>query len=151
MKLIELTRKDEILQIYELYKHCMFMPTKEKFNNKVDIFFNDNSVKIFACFEQDKILGIITISFIEKKKIEIIGIAVDASARGKGIGSYMINQVVNNYDLLSVYAETDKDAVGFYRNNGFRIGEIYETYGAETVIRYQCELTMESNSKRSMC
>ena len=140
MKLIELTRKDEILQIYELYKHCMFMPTKEKFNNKVDIFFNDNSVKIFACFEQDKILGIITISFIEKKKIEIIGIAVDASARGKGIGSYMINQVVNNYDLLSVYAETDNEAVGFYRNNGFRITEFSETYGAETVVRYKCEL-----------
>ena len=141
LKLRELTLKNEILQTYGIYKHCMYMPTKEKFNNKVDLFLNDNSVKIFACFEQEKILGVITVSFIEKKKIEVIGIAVDTSARGKGIGSYMINQVVNNYDLLSVYAETDNDAVEFYRNNGFNIVEFSETYGNETVVRYKCELT----------
>ena len=140
MKLIELKHKNDILQTYEIYKHCMFMPTEEKFNNKVDLFLNDNSVKIFACFEQDKILGVMVVSFIEQKKIEIIGIAVDVSARGKGVGSYMINQVVNNYDLLSVYAETDNDAVGFYRKNDFCIEEFSETYGAETVVRYKCEL-----------
>lgn len=141
MKLIELTHKNEIFQTYEIYKHCMFMPTEEKFNNKVDIFLNDNSVKIFACFEQDKILGVMVVSFIEQKKIEIIGIAVDVSVRGKGVGSYMINQVLNGYDLISVYAETDNDAVGFYRNNGFRIVEFSETYDDETVVRYKCELT----------
>ena len=141
MKLIELTHKNEIFQTYEIYKHCMFMPTEEKFNNKVDIFLNDNSVKIFACFEQDKILGVMVVSFIEQKKIEIIGIAVDVSVRGKGVGSYMINQVLNGFDLISVYAETDNDAVGFYRNNGFRIVEFSETYDDETVVRYKCELT----------
>ena len=141
LKLKELTLKNEILQTYEIYKHCMFMPTEEKFNNKADLFLNDNSVKIFACLDQGKIIGVMVVSFIEEKKIEIIGIAVDASVRGKGVGSYIINQVINNYGLLSVYAETDNDAVGFYRNNGFSIVEFSETYGAETVVRYKCELT----------
>ena len=141
LKLRELTLKNEILQTYEIYKHCMFIPTEEKFNNKVDLFLNDNSVKIFACFEQDNILGVMVVSFIEQKKIEIIGIAVDVSVRGKGVGSYMINQVLNDYDLISVYAETDNDAVGFYQKNGFNIIEFSETYGAETVVRYKCELT----------
>ena len=141
LKLRELTLKNEILQTYEIYKHCMFMPTEEKFNNKVDLFLNDNSVKIFACFEQDKILGAMVVSFIGQRKIEIIGIAVDVSFRGKGIGSYMINQVLNNYALLSVYAETDNDAVGFYRKNDFSITEFYETYDGEIVVRYKCELT----------
>ena len=141
LKLRELTLKNEILQTYEIYKHCMFMPTEEKFNNKVDLFLNDNSVKIFACFEQDKILGVMVVSFIEQKKIEIIGIAVNSSVRGKGIGSYMINQVVNDYGLLSVYAETDNDSVGFYRNNDFSIVEFSEIYGDEPVVRYKCELT----------
>ena len=141
LKLRELTLKNEILQVYEIYKHCMFMPTEEKFNNKVDLFLNDIFVKIFACFEQDKIVGIMVVSFKEQKKIEIIGIAVDVSARGKGIGSYMINQVINHYGLLSVYAETDNDAVGFYRKNNFSITEFSEIYDGETVIRYKCELT----------
>ena len=141
LKLRELTLKNEILQTYGIYKHCMFMPTKEKFNNKVDLFLNDNSVKIFACFEQDEVLGVMVVSLIEQKKIEIIGIAVNSSVRGKGIGSYMINQVVNDYGLLSVYAETDNDSVGFYRNNDFSIVEFSEIYGDEPVVRYKCELT----------
>ena len=141
MNLIELTHKNDILQTYEIYKHCMFMPTEEKFNIKVNQYLNDNSVKIFACFEQDKILGVLVVSFIEQRKIEIIGIAVDVSTRGKGIGSYMINQVINNYGLLSIYAETDNDAVGFYQKNNFSITEFSEIYDGETVIRYKCELT----------
>ena len=141
LKLRELTLKNEILQVYEIYKHCMFMPTEEKFNNKVDLFLHDIFVKIFACFEQDKIAGIMVVSFKKQKKIEIIGIAVDVSTRGKGIGSYMINQVINNYGLLSVYAETDNDAVGFYRKNGFNIMEFSETYDGAIVVRYKCELT----------
>ena len=53
----------------------------------------------------------------------------------------MINQVLNNYGLLSVYAETDKDAFVFYRNNNFSVVQFSKTYGDETVVRYKCELT----------
>ena len=141
LKLIELTHKNDVCKTYEIYKHCMFLPTEEKFNNKIDTFLIDNSVKIFACFNQGEIVGVIVISFSEQRKIEIIGIAVELSARGKGIGSYMIKQVINNYDLLSVYAETDNDAVGFYQKNNFSITEFSEIYDGETVIRYKCELT----------
>ena len=140
LKLIELTHKNEVCKTYEIYKHCMFMPTEEKFNKKIDQFLNDNSIKIFACFNQVEIEGVIVVSFVEQSKIEIIGIAVDLSARGKGIGSYMINKIVNDYSLISVYAETDNDAVGFYLKNNFSVTEFYETYGDETVLRYKCEL-----------
>ena len=146
LELRELTLKKEILQTYKIYKYCMFMPTEEKFNNKVDLFLNDNSVKIFACFEQNKILGVMVVSFIEQQKIEIIGIAVDASVRGKGVGSYMINQIVTYYGLTSVYAETDNDAIGFYQKNNFSITEFSEIYDGETVIRYKCELTQFNRS-----
>ena len=140
LELIELTHKNEVCKTYEIYKHCMFMPTEEKFNKKIDQFLNDNSIKIFACFNQVEIEGVIVVSFVEQSKIEIIGIAVDLSARGKGIGSYMINKIVNDYSLISVYAETDNDSVVFYQKNDFRITEFYETYDGETVVRYKCEL-----------
>ena len=140
LELIELTHKNEVCKIYEIYKHCMYMPNEEKYNEKIDQFLNDNSIKIFACFNQVEIEGVIVVSFVEQSKIEIIGIAVDLFARGKGIGSYMIKQVISNYDLLSVYAETDNDAIGFYLKNNFSVTEFYETYGDETVLRYKCEL-----------
>lgn len=141
LKLIELTHKDEVSQTYEIYRHCTFMPTREKFSMKADQFINDNSVKIFACCNQDMIEGVIVVFFAEQHKIEVLGIAVDLSDRGKGIGSYMINQVIKDYGLLYVYAETDNDAVGFYQKNGFSITEFPETYGNETVVRYKCELS----------
>ena len=140
LELIELTHKNEVCKTYEIYKHCMFMPTEEKFNKKIDQFLNDNSIKIFACFNQVEIEGVIVVSFVEQSKIEIKGIAVDLSARGKGIGSYMIIQIVNDYSLISVYAETDNDSVVFYQKNDFSITEFYETYDGETVVRYKCEL-----------
>ena len=141
LKLIELTHKSDVCKTYEIYKYCMFMPTEEKFNKKMDTFLIDNSIKIFACFNQSEIVGVIVVSFLEQRNIEIIGIAVKLSARGKGVGSYMINQIVTNYGLASVYAETDNDAVGFYRNNGFSITEFAEIYDDETVLRYKCKLT----------
>lgn len=141
LKLIELTHENEIYKAYDIYKHCMFMPTKEKFSAEINRFLNDSSVKIFACFNQDRAEGVIAVSFLEHNKIEIIGISVDVSARNKGIGSYMISKLVGDYGLLSVYAETDGDAIGFYRKNGFSITEFSETYDGETVIRYKCELT----------
>ena len=140
LKLIELTHKSEVCKIYEIYKHCMYMPNEEKFNEKIDQFLNDNSIKIFACLNEGEIEGVIVVCFVEQSKIEIIGIAVELSARGKGIGSYMINQIVKYYGLISVYAETDNDAVGFYLKNNFSVTEFYETYGDETVLRYKCEL-----------
>ena len=141
LKLRELTLKNEVLQTYEIYKHCMFMPTEEKFNKKADLFLNDGSVKIFACFSHGKIVGVMVVSFTEQKKLEVLGIAVDLSVRGKGVASYMITQAINNYGLLSVYAETDNDAVGFYRKNDFSVTKFCETYDGETVVRYKCELT----------
>ena len=140
LELIELTHKSEVCKTYGIYKHCMFMPTEEKFNKKIDTFLIDNSIKIFACFNRGEIVGVIVISFLERNKIEIIGIAVVLSARSKGIGSYMINQTVTDYGLISVYAETDNDAVGFYQKNGFSVTEFSEIYDGEKVVRYKCEL-----------
>lgn len=140
LKLIELTNKNDVLKTYEIYKHCMFMPTEEKFNKKMDAFLNVNSVKIFACLSRGEMVGVIVISFLEQSKIEIIGIAVEKSARGKGVGSYMINQVANDCGLISVYAETDMDAVGFYRKRGFSVTEFSRIYDGEIVTRYKCEL-----------
>ena len=140
LKLIQLTDRKEILSTYNIYKFCMYMPTEEKFNKKIDTFLNDDSIKIFACLYQEKIKGVIVISFLERYKIEIIGIAVEKSDRNKGIGTYMINKIVNEYGLISVLAETDDDAIDFYRRSGFGITECIKNYDGETVIRYRCEL-----------
>lgn len=133
----ELTNLDLILQTYEIYKDCMFLPNEEKFRKKVDSFLRDDSVKIFACMNHGSIEGIIVLSFLAQGQAEIVGIATDSSVRGQGVGSYLIRQASKIYPNLS--AQTDSDTVGFYRKNGFQITELSEVYDGETVVRYQCE------------
>lgn len=142
-ELIELTDKNEIYRTYEIYKHCMFMPTEESFFRKIDIFLNDKSVKIYACVYENEDKGIIVISFIKQYEIEILGIAVDMSARHQGIGSYMIGKLADNYKPISLNAETDDDAVGFYRRNGFSVAKLTKIYNGETVTRYKCKLVTQ--------
>lgn len=141
LKLIELNDKSEILKTYDIYKHCMFMPTEEKFSKKIDNFLADKSIKYFVCYEQDEIKGVISVSFTEQEKAEILGIAVDISARNKGVGSYMINQLVSDYGLTYVLALTDDDAVDFYRKCDFNITKFTKTHhDGKTVVHYRCEL-----------
>ena len=102
-------------------------------------FLNDNTIKIFAYVKQGEILGVIIVTFYMMQKLEIIGITVAENKRNKGIGSFMINELVNTYNIKTVYAKTDKDAVNFYRKNGFSVTQFYETYNGETVTRYKCE------------
>ena len=140
MHLIELADKSEIRHLYDIYQHCMYMPTKEKFDKKAADYINDHAIRIFVCFDQEKIVGVLVLSLAEQTSAEIVGISVDPAYRNQGIGSYMIDQVQKNLVIISVYAETDDDAVQFYRKNGFVITAFSEIYDGETVTRYRCEL-----------
>lgn len=144
LKLTELTDKAEVCAVYEIYRHCMFQPDREKFNRKAAQFLVDKAIKILGCFHQNKIVGVLVISLIERRRAEIIGIAVDASARNRGVGSYMIHQAMRDYGLDFVFAETDDDAVAFYRKNGFRVARFAKSYDGETAVRYRCEWTKAS-------
>ena len=140
LSLTEFTDKTEILQTYDIYKHCMYMPTKEKFCKKAADFQNDQTIRIFACFKQMQLVGIIVLSLAGHNRAEIVGIAVDPAHRHQGIGSFMLNRVQKKLRITSLYAETDRDAVDFYRKNGFRITAFSGHYNDKTVTRYQCEL-----------
>ena len=139
LRLVELTDKNTIYGIYDIYKTCMFMPTKENFLKKTETFLADENIKIFACIDSNTIKGVCVISF-KNKKTEIIGIAVDKKYRRQGIGSYMINKIQDNNNFNYLYAETDNDSVGFYRKNRFKTTEFSKDYNGETIKRYRCEL-----------
>src|SRR6266568_5858078 len=51
----------------------------------------------------------------------IRAIAVAPSARGQGIGSHLLRQSIGTFSLTHLSAETDLDAVEFYRKCGFTI------------------------------
>lgn len=86
----------------------------------------------------DDIIGCIGIELLGPKRCEIKHIAVSPNHRGKGIGSKMISFIKDKYSLSFISAETDKDAVIFYKNYGFKITSLGEKYPG--VERFQCIL-----------
>jgi ribosomal protein S18 acetylase RimI-like enzyme len=70
--------------------------------------------------------------------LEIRHIAVRADLRRKAIGRRIIEKTRQSYPKETLFAETDKDAVGFYRQCGFSCKSIGEKYpGTE---RFECTL-----------
>lgn len=138
----QLTESINSEETYEIFKHCMYMPTKKKYDLKVDGWLCNENIKVYGYFEERHIKGIIVISLEGNDVAEILGISVDTKYRNCRIGSYMIKQIVGIYSLKSLMAETDDEAVEFYRKNGFEIREDIKIYNGEESVRYVCELSL---------
>lgn len=137
----ELKDLAEILDAYEVYKACMYMPTKEKYELRAEEWLQDEGIKVCAYFDNGTIEGMIVISIQNCQTAEIIGISIDSRFRRQGIGSFMIKQIKEKYNIVRLYAETDDGAVAFYTKNGFQSTAHTETYNGHSVIRYRCVLT----------
>ncbi|MEG0438948.1 MAG: N-acetyltransferase [Solibacillus sp.] len=87
---------------------------------------------------ESEFAGCIGIEFSSPKRCEIKHIAVSPNHRGLGIGSKMISFILEKYSLTFMFAETDKDAVEFYGNYGFKITSLGEKYPG--VERFRCIL-----------
>ena len=138
----EQTEKTALLAAYEVYKPCMYRPTMEKYEKKVEAYLREKAVKIFTCMQGGTTVGMIVGRFDGAAGMEILGIAVDAAARNCGIGATMIDRLAERYALRTITAQTDDDAVGFYRKCGFCITEYTEDYDGKPVTRYCCKRTI---------
>jgi ribosomal protein S18 acetylase RimI-like enzyme len=89
----------------------------------------------YAWIENGETLGICGYE-VHGDKVEIHLIAVDENTRSRGIGGAMITALQERY-CKNIEAETDDDAVEFYRKRGFETIEfIHEKRGK----RYTCLL-----------
>jgi len=108
--------------------------------NKVDFVYENyirsSNQQLFGFMKEDNIIGCIGVE-INLSLCEIKHIAVSPKERGNGIGSKMINFLIEKYSFTSIVAETDTDAVEFYRKFGFKITSLGEKYPG--VERFQCE------------
>ncbi|MEW4265138.1 GNAT family N-acetyltransferase [Priestia megaterium] len=99
------------------------------------------SRKLYSMEVNEETVSCIGVEFLNSKASVIKHIAVLPKERGKGIGSSMIRFLCKNYDIHSIFAETDKEAVNFYSNFGFQITSLGEKYlGVE---RFLCEFKVK--------
>ena len=140
MKIIDIKNHLHDKDVQEILSQSIYMPTEEKLNLCSSQYQSDESVSAFACIDEGVIIGIIIIKTLTINSFEILNLAVDPSFRGKGIGSSLISSFIKNISHGKIFAETDDDAVGFYRNYGFNIKALPEKY--PNCIRYLCTLIL---------
>ena len=116
----------------------MFEPTFDKFKLKTEQMQNNSSVCVYGYFFNEKIIGVISTQETDKV-IEIIGIAVDIKQRHSGVGTNLIDYVKDKTQK-PIIAETDSDAVIFYKKYGFHIEEKIVSKSNISYSRYVCTL-----------
>ena len=129
---------------YEIYRRCMYLPTPEKYARLTRGFLAGPSVRTCGCLEDGTLVGVLVLSLKGNGCGEILGIAVEEIMSQRGIGSFMVREVIRCYGLNSLRAETDGDAVGFYQKIGFAVTPFVRKYGLDEVQRYACELRLEA-------
>lgn len=144
MKIKMIDKKEFVLtqEAYTIYQQCMYKPDYNIYVRKINDYFNDKNTKIFINMNEDKIVGMLVLTINGDNSAEIIGIAVRGSFQKQGVGSFMIRESAKKMNLHKVLAETDDDAVGFYKNIGFEITKEVKHYENGSVYRYRCLLIL---------
>ncbi|HPF56417.1 MAG TPA: GNAT family N-acetyltransferase [Clostridiales bacterium] len=117
-----------------------YQPTPEKVAARAAAYLTDPDISAFGCFENENPLGVIVLKNRGTQSFEILSIAVDPDRRNQQIGSKLIAYAADHLHCIQITAETDDDAVGFYRSYGFEITSLGEKYPG--CIRYLCTLNL---------
>jgi len=108
--------------VREIMAQSAYDQSSEAMDRKAEEFNRHVSWQLFGWIEDEEIVGICGFT-VYRDYIEILNIAVAQHAQRKGIGSRMITELWNKYKI-TIKAETDDDAVDFYRKCGFSTTEI---------------------------
>lgn len=122
-------------EFLDMLKYSHYNPTNDKINKISRKYNEDKNIYCFGSFDDNKMIGFIVVEYIDKFKYEIIDIALSPEYRKLGIGSKMVDYVIEKFSIKTLYAESDDDAVDFYKKYGFAINFIDKF---EETNRYKC-------------
>ncbi|MGG4397007.1 GNAT family N-acetyltransferase [Paenibacillus thiaminolyticus] len=112
--------------IRDLIELCVF-PDPDKVEAVLKTYEQHPGDELWGYESEGEVVGIVGIRK-DGKEIEILHLAVHPELRGAGFGRGMILELIHQEQPDVVKAETDEEAVDFYRNIGFTIesrGEVY--------------------------
>ena len=118
----------------KLLAPSVYNPTEERLLNRAKKYQEDENFNIYAYKEDGRYKGIV-IFMIIKNSASIHEIAVKPEHRGQGIGSKLIDFIFNQFSVEAVVAETDDDAIGFYKKYGFSVVDTKVEFDTK---RYVC-------------
>ncbi len=123
--------------IYSLLMPSVYEATTQKLRTRAQKYFDSPNTYVYTFLEDGEHMGIVVFSK-SASVATICDIAVKNQHTGKGIGRKMIEYICNNFNVSSIVAETDDEAVGFYKKCGF---DVTVTKSNFDINRYICTHT----------
>ncbi|MFC5653406.1 GNAT family N-acetyltransferase [Paenibacillus solisilvae] len=114
-------------EVMNLLAECMW-PDNERLENEYRNYRSDDSRILLGKMMNNQLVGLIGIALLSPGKAELKHISVKQGYRNQGLGKEMLEEIVEKLSLTELAAETDKDAVNFYRRTGFLITSLGEKY-----------------------
>ncbi len=124
--------KDE--KVLDLLSYSVFNPTSEKLMKRAEQYIANKYAHAIVFTRDEKYIGLCVFE-IKEKRATILQIAVDTHERNKGTATALIDYIRYSFDTLEIVAETDDDAVGFYKKYGFTAKSIATQFNTK---RYRC-------------
>ena len=110
----------------------------EAMDKKAAEFIRRDDLQLYGWLESGEVSGVCGVE-VHSDCVVINNIAVCTDTRNRGIGRAMISALQQIYET-TIMAETDDDAVDFYRKCGFVTEGFMKTYGDVDYKRYKCVL-----------
>lgn len=127
-------RLDEA-EIQDLVELSIF-PDPDNLERTITQYRTSDDVRIMGYESEGQIVGFVGFSIDSNERMTLRHIAVLPEARGAGFGRGMILELLHLFSPVAIEAETDEEAVHFYRSIGFRVESLGEKYpGTE---RFRC-------------
>ncbi len=120
--------------ILKLLAPSVYNPTEERLLNRAKKYQENENANIYAYKENSKYKGIVVFK-TQNNSATILDIAIKPEHQGQGIGSKLIDFIFNNFNVHSITAETDDDAIGFYKRYGFAVAKTETKFNTK---RYIC-------------
>ena len=120
--------------ILKLLTPSVFNPTEERLLNRAKKYQEDENTNIYAYKDNGEHKGIVIFK-IANNSATILDIAVKPEHQGRGFGSKLIDFIFNSFNVDNVTAETDDDAIGFYKKYGFIVADTKVKFDTK---RYTC-------------
>ena len=127
-------------EVLALLKPSVYNPTPERLKSRAEKYSADKNIFVYACKIDSVYAGIVVLK-TENGTAEILDIAVKPEYRKHGIGRKLIDFIFNRFPVDTIIAETDDEAVGFYKRYGFAITP---TKKVSDIRRYFCKLSAVS-------
>lgn len=121
-----------------IFGAALYRPTPEKIDATLESVYAAPETRLFGLAADEQIVAVVGIRLYGGSvAAEVLHIAVAEPHRQRGYGRRMMDLVAGMGGFTELYAETDRDAVGFYERCGFSVESLGEKYPG--VERFLCK------------